>query len=36
MTLQSNENSNEKIIVCIDEDIEDLVPGFLENRYHDL
>lgn len=28
--------SNEKIIVQVDEDLEDLIPGFLENRNQDV
>ena len=28
--------SDEKIIVIVDEDLEDLIPGFLENRANDL
>ena len=28
--------SDEKIIVQVDEDLEDLIPGFLENRKQDV
>ena len=28
--------SNEKVVVQVDEDLEDLIPGFLENRIQDV
>ena len=36
MALYESGNSGEKIVVYVDEDIEDLVPGFLENRHGDV
>lgn len=36
MGLNEIPNSSEKIIVYVDEDIEDLVPGFLQNRQSDI
>jgi len=36
MTQQSNSKHAAKIIVHVDSEIEDLVPGFLENRHKDI
>ena len=36
MTQEGNEKKDEKIIVHVDEEIEDLIPGFLENRRNDV
>lgn len=36
MTSYNNQDQSEKIVVYVDEDIEDLVPGFLENRQNDV
>lgn len=33
---QDSDAGNGKIFVCIDQDIEDLVPGFLERRQQDI
>ncbi|MDY6834675.1 MAG: Hpt domain-containing protein [Chloroflexota bacterium] len=33
---QDSNAGNERIIVCIDQDIQDLVPGFLERRQKDI
>ncbi|MBI5874368.1 MAG: Hpt domain-containing protein [Deltaproteobacteria bacterium] len=32
----SNSNQGEKIVVHVDADLEDLIPGFLENRQKDI
>lgn len=36
MTGKPNDREQEKIIVSVDEDLEDLIPGFLENRQADI
>ena len=36
MTRYDSGDQGEKIIVYVDEDIEDLVPGFLQNRHSDV
>ena len=36
MSLEDNGTENEKIIVYIDEELEDLIPGFLNNRRKDI
>ena len=36
MTTTRNEPNGEKIIVRVDPDLEDLIPGFVENRQKDL
>lgn len=36
MTTNSDATKGEKIIVRVDSDLEDLIPGFLENRAHDI
>ncbi|MEA1935731.1 MAG: Hpt domain-containing protein [Thermodesulfobacteriota bacterium] len=36
MTQNNDTERNEKIIIHVDPDIEDLIPGFLENRRRDI
>jgi len=36
MTQNTDAKSDEKIVVNVDSDIEDLIPGFLENRQEDV
>lgn len=36
MTTTSNAPNGEKIIVRVDPDLEDLIPGFVENRHKDI
>lgn len=36
MTQNSNMKQGEKIIVHVDAELEDLIPGFLENRHKDI
>ena len=36
MTQDSNKKQGEKIIVYVDAELEDLIPGFLENRQEDI
>jgi len=36
MTQDSNKKQGEKIIVHVDAELEDLIPGFLENRQEDI
>jgi HPt (histidine-containing phosphotransfer) domain-containing protein len=36
MTQNSNDKQSEKIIVPVDAELEDLIPGFLENRRKDI
>lgn len=33
---QTNDNHEEKIVVIVDEDLQDLIPGYLENRLKDI
>ncbi len=35
MTTASGRNGTERVIVNVDQDLEDIVPGFLENRHKD-
>jgi len=36
MATQANEDHEEKIVVIVDEDLQDLIPGYLENRLKDI
>ena len=36
MTTDNDATKGEKIMVRVDSDLEDLIPGFLENRVHDI
>ncbi len=36
MATQTNDNHEEKIVVFVDEDLQDLIPGYLENRLKDI
>jgi len=36
MVTQTNDNHEEKIEVFVDEDLQDLIPGYLENRLKDI
>lgn len=36
MAIQTNDNQEEKIVVFVDEDLQDLIPGYLENRLKDI
>ncbi|MFA6411263.1 MAG: Hpt domain-containing protein [Syntrophales bacterium] len=36
MATQANDNHEEKIVVIVDEDLQDLIPGYLENRLKDI
>jgi len=36
MATQANGNHDEKIVVFVDEDLQDLIPGYLENRLKDI
>ncbi|MCX5826631.1 MAG: Hpt domain-containing protein [Deltaproteobacteria bacterium] len=36
MVTQTNDNHEEKIVVFVDEDLQDLIPGYLENRLKDI
>ena len=36
MTTTNNASKDEKIIVRVDSDLEDLIPGFVENRHKDI
>lgn len=36
MATQANDNREEKIVVIVDEDLQDLIPGYLENRLKDI
>ena len=36
MTTTNNASNDEKIIVRVDSDLEDLIPGFVENRHKDI
>ncbi len=36
MIIQAKDNQNKKIVVFVDEDLRDLIPGYLENRLKDI
>ncbi|MFA5181776.1 MAG: Hpt domain-containing protein [Syntrophales bacterium] len=36
MTARANDNHEERIVVSVDEDLQDLIPGYLENRLKDI
>jgi HPt (histidine-containing phosphotransfer) domain-containing protein len=36
MATQGNGNREEKIVVIVDEDLQDLIPGYMENRLKDI
>jgi len=36
MATQANEDHEAKIVVIVDEDLQDLIPGYLENRLKDI
>ena len=36
MVTQANDNHEEKIVVFVDEDLQDLIPGYLDNRLKDI
>ncbi|MEI6314584.1 MAG: Hpt domain-containing protein, partial [Syntrophus sp. (in: bacteria)] len=36
MATQANDNHDEKIVVFVDEDLQDLIPGYLAGRHKDI